>query len=162
MLHFAMTQLRLRLFGMVLLLVLTACTTSPGISTPTDGITDGDGPSERIFGTLEYYDEPVQVSVPGTVRQKEPFSVAVTTYGNGCTEKGETKVEVDALRAEVRPYDYDTTPIAGDCTDNLKMHEHTVTLRFEEAGTADVIFFGYKKNVNGIAQRSVTRTLTVR
>ncbi len=45
-------------------------------------------------------------------------------------EQGETKVEVEALQAEVKPYDCDTTPVNGNGTDELRMHEHTATLSF--------------------------------
>ena len=52
------TLLRPR-FSVVSLLVLAACTVPSG-GTPArgSGIVDGDGPSERVFGTLEYYGNP--------------------------------------------------------------------------------------------------------
>lgn len=96
------------------------------------------------------------------MEQGQLFTVSVTTYGGGCTEKGETKVEVEALRAEVRPYDYDTSPLGHDCDDMLRIYEHTATLSFEEIGTAEVVFYGLKKGAGGVTQTTVTRTLEVR
>jgi hypothetical protein len=102
------------------------------------------------------------VEVPGLVEQGQPFAVTVTTYGNGCIEKGETKVKVEALRAEIRPYDYDTSPLYGGCDDVLRTHEHTATLSFKEAGTAEIIFYGLKEGAGSVTQTSVTRTVVVR
>lgn len=143
------------------MVLLAACTTlsSGNGGSPVDVPADGSGPSERVFGTIEYYGEPVRVEVPDNVEQGQPF--AVTTYGNGCIEKGGTNVEVEALRAEVRPYDYDTTPLGHDCDDMLRIHEHTATLSFGEAGTAEIIFYGRKRDARGITQTSVTRTVEV-
>lgn len=145
-------------------LMLAACAASPnsGGGRPGGGEADGSGPSERVFGTIEYYGEPAQVEVPGLVEQGQPFVVTVVTYGGGCIEKGETKAEVEALRAEVRPYDYDTSPVNPICNDVLRVHKHTATLSFEEAGTAEVVFYGRKEDASGVMQTSVTRTVVVR
>ncbi len=148
------------------LVFLAACVASPSGGNPAegspDGVADGSGPNERVFGTVEFYDQPVKVVVPSSAQPGQPFAVTVVTYGGGCIEKGGTKVEVEGLRAEVRPYDYDITPVNGVCTDELRIHEHTATLSFEEMGTAEVVFFGRKKGASGTTQTSVTRTLEVR
>lgn len=154
----------LKLASATAVLILAACAASPsgGGGDPGGGEADGSGPSERVFGTLEYYGEPAQVEVPASVRHGQPFAVTVVTYGGGCIEKGETKAEVEALRAEVRPYDYDTSPVNPICDDVLRVHKHTATLSFEEAGTAEVVFYGLKEGVGGVTQTSVTRTIEVR
>ncbi len=154
----------LKLTGALAEIVLLTCAALPGGGNPTqpDGSMNGKGLSERMFGTIEFYGETAQVEVPISTKQGQPFVVIVVTYGGGCIEKGETKVEVEALRVEVRPYDYDATPVSGSCNDNLRLHKHTATLRFEETGNAEVVFFGQKENANGITQTSVTRTLKVR
>lgn len=145
------------------LVLLEACAVSPGGGSPSEGGTaNGSGPSERVFGTVEYYGEPAQVKVPSSVGRGQPFVVTVVTYGGDCTEKGETKVEVEGTRAEVRPYDYDISSPDRDCTDELRLHEHTATLSFEETGTAEIIFFGKKESSSGVTQTSITRTLEVR
>lgn len=147
-----------KLIGVLVVLVLVACAATPSGGSPPPP----NGPSERVLGTVEFYGDPVRVEVPRTAELEQPFVVTVTTYGGGCIEKGETEVKVEALRAEVRPYDYDTTPVNGDCDDELRLHEHTTTLRFEEVGTAEIVFYGRKENLSGVTQTSVTRTLEVR
>lgn len=133
-------------------LVVTACAASPSGGNPpngpAEGVADGSGPSERVFGTIEFYGDPVRVGVPSTAEPGQPFVVTVITYGGGCIQKGETKVEVEALRAEVRPYDYDILPTLSaneTCTADLRYYEHTATLRFEETGTAEVVFSGRRR-----------------
>lgn len=159
----------MKLLASAALVFLTACATSPSGGNPADGSSDGvangSGPSERVFGTIEFYSDPVRVVVPSSVQQGQPFVVTVVTYGGGCIEKGETDVEVEALQAEIRPYDYDISPALptnGGCTDELNLYEHTATLSFEETGTADIIFHGQKEDASGVTQTSVTRTLEVR
>lgn len=154
----------LKLASAACLFFLAACAASPSGSggSPGGGEANGDGPSERVFGTLEHYGDPAQVEVPASVRRGQPFTVTVTTYGGGCIEKGETKVEVEGLRAEVRPYDYDTSPLNGICNDELRIHKHAATLSFEEIGTAEVIFYGLKEDTSSVTQTSATRTLEVR
>ncbi len=156
------TLLRLRL-GVLSVFLLAACTApSGGTPAPGSGIVDGDGPSERVFGTLEYYGDPFQATVPATAEVGRPFAVTVITYGGSCLEKGETTVEIEGLRAEIRSYDYDTTPINGACPDDLQFHDHTATVTFAEVGEAEVVFYGLKKDGIGAVNVSYTRTLTVR
>lgn len=150
-------------------LILVACAASPNggssLGSPKNGAANGGSLGERELGTINFYGEPVQVEVPSSVRQGQPFVVTVVTYGGGCIGKGETKVEGKALRAEVRPYDYDispTLPINGTCTTELRHYEHTATLRFVEVGTAEIVFYGRKENLSGVTQTSATRTVEVR
>jgi len=151
-----------RLVNAAAVLILAACTASPKADVPTDGGTGGSGSGKRVFGTIEHYGDPAQVEVPVSVRRGQPFTVTVVTYGGGCIDKGETKVEVEALRAEVRPYDYNTSPIERICTDELRSHKHTATLSFEEAGAAEIVFYGLKEDAGGVTQTSVMRTVEVR
>ena len=156
------TLLRLRL-GVLSALLLAACTApSGGTPVPGEGIVDGDGPSERVFGTLEHYDDPFQAIVPVTAEVGRPFAVTVITYGGSCLKKGETTVETEGLRAEIRSYDYEITPVNGACPDDLQFHDHTATVTFAEAGEAEVVFYGLKKDETGAVNVSHTRTLEVR
>lgn len=122
---------------------------------------DGDGPPERVFGTIDYYKEPVTVTVPETAMVGEPFSVTVVTYGDGCIEKGETDVRLEPLRAEIRPYDYNVTP-GSECPDILNTHGHKATLSFTEVGEAEVVFYGQRADADGTSNMVVARTLKVR
>lgn len=65
------------------------------------------------------------------------------------------------LRAEVRPYDYDTSSANG-CDDELRQHQHTATLSFGEVGTAEVVFYGQKRDADGISNTMLIKTLEVR
>ena len=158
------TLLRLRL-SVLSVLLLAACT-APSNGTPApapgDGAANGDGPSKRVFGTLEYYGEPFQATVSATAEVGRPFAVTVITYGGSCLERGETAVETESLRAEIRPYDYDTTPVSGLCAGDLQLHDHTATVTFAEMGEAEVVFYGLKEDGTGAVNVSYTRTLTVR
>lgn len=142
-------------------LLLAACSApaAPPASPPDDTF-DGDGPPERVFGTIAFYEEPVTVTVPQTATVGEPFSVTVVTYGGGCTEKGETDVRLEPLRAEIRPYDYNVAP-GQACDTALRTFEHTATLSFTEAGEADIVFYGQKTDASGTSNTMLTRTLEV-
>ena len=141
-----------------LAVLLTACAASPN---SYSNLTNGDS-GERVPGVINHYGEPVKVTVPNAAASGTPFAVTVVTYGGGCTERGEATVTVEALRAEVKPYDYDTSAPRLDCDDMLRTYEHTVALSFEEAGTAEIVFLGQKENPSGVTQTSVTTTLEVR
>ena len=88
--------------------------------------------------------------------------MTVITYGGSCLERGETAVETESLRSEIRPYDYDTTPVSGLCAGDLQLHDHTATVTFAEMGEAEVVFYGLKEDGTGAVNVSYTRTLTVR
>ena len=150
----------------VLSVLLLAACTAPSGGTPApalgDGTADGDGPSERVFGTIEYYGDPFRVTVPATAEVGRPFEVTVMTYGGSCLEKGETTVRTEGLRAEIRPYDYDTTPVTGACPDDLQFHNHTASITFAEVGEAEVVFYGLKKDGTTTVNVSHTRAVRVR
>lgn len=151
---------QLRLTSVLAAIVLAGCAASPdsGNANPPDGGSSG----ERIPGIIDYYGGPVRVTVPGAAESGKPFAVTVVTYGGGCTKKGEATVMVEALRAEVKPYDYDTSAPQLDCDDMLRVYEHTVTVSFDEAGTAEIVFLGQREDSSGVTQINVTRTLEVR
>lgn len=142
-----------------LLLILTACAASPGGGAPSGGAPIG-GPSERVFGTIAYYDEPITAAVPAFAEVDQPFTVSVTTYGGGCLVAGETDVRQEELRAEIRPYDYNVAP-GSPCDDALRRFEHTKTVRFAEPGEAEIVFYGQKQDASGTSNVMETRTLEV-
>ena len=100
--------------------------------------------------------------MPAAVALGQTFSVTVITYGGGCIQKGETTVQVEELRAEIRPYDYNTAPLSGPCTLELRKHEHVQKLSFAAAGEAEVVFYGLKEDASGVTNTSHTRVLEVR
>ena len=138
----------------VLLLILTGCspsikpiekidaappTTAPETREHPDGTVE-----ERRVGIIASYGDPVRVELPASVLAGEAVEVTVVTYGDGCTRKGDTEVEISDLSAEVTPYDWEVTQLPPDtaCTLELRLYEHTATLRFDRAGTAQVIIRG--------------------
>lgn len=122
---------------------------------------DSDTPSEpkgfSVMGTIEFYDEPVEVTAPDTVAVGETFTASVRTYGNGCVEEGSTEVQVNELSATVTPFDRHSG--ADVCPAVLRTHEHQATLAFEEVGDAVVTFRGRSVPQGGIT--SLSRSVVV-
>jgi hypothetical protein len=119
------------------------------------------GAPKRIVGTISYYGDPVQVTVPTSVNRGEDFEVEVTTYGGGCIDKGGTDSEVKGLEATVEPYDLDTSTPGYPCTADLAFYTHTVELRFSEVGNAQVRILGLKKDASSPQGTPITVTRTV-
>lgn len=142
------TPLRL-VIGAALLLSLTAC-----------GLFETRG---RVVGTVSSFGTLPQVDMPGEVRQGESFTATIITQGGGCMEQGETEIDIQGLRAEITPYDYEITPPFGAlCPLYGQDYTHTATLTFAEKGTATVSFYGRDQLSSGITATTVTRTVEVR
>lgn len=115
-------------------------------------------PWEDGRSVLGAFDDPVQVQTPEEVARGAEFEVEILTHGDGCTEKGDTKVNVDGLRAVVVPYDIDTGRRV--CFDIRKVYRHKATLRFDSPGTATIVFIG--RRGDGGEHLTVERTVEVR
>lgn len=89
-----------------------------------------------IVGALE--DDP-QVAL---TTEGDSLTVEVTTYGDGCRSKGETRVtlDVDTRSATVAPFDWSATE--GICTAILNSFDHSVTLNLEGGGEWTVVVAG--------------------
>lgn len=100
----------------------------------------------RVVGVITGFkpDDP-QIVTPDTVNAGEEFTVSVSTYGNGCVEKGSTEYEVDGLDATITPYDIEIRGGTIACTDVLKELTHTATLQFAGAGIARVTVQGRQR-----------------
>lgn len=116
----------------------------------------------RVVGEITSFGEQDAITVPATVEQGKPFDVTVITAGGGCTEQGQTVVEVQGLQASVTPYDYEIIPIGRGCTLIGQNYPHTATLNFAEKGTATITFHGRKMTANGATATTEARTLEVR
>ncbi len=115
----------------------------------------------RVLGSIKGYNEGdprIGVSVDG-----RNVTVSVTTYGGGCHSKGETEVRVQGMVADIMPYDY-TAPPGTVCTQPLLSFGHTVTVRFEAAGTARIRIHGIDAQANGWQGRQIVveKTTVVR
>jgi hypothetical protein len=139
----------LRLLACTSLLATAAC---PGIA----------GLTERWERQPAYLvdDQEARVVVPAQVNAGADFQVNITTYGGGCERQGETEVSVShqTRMANVTPYD-ETNVAAEVCTQELKMFSHTVTVRFDQPGTALVRVHG--RRLQDKAPVTVTRTVEV-
>jgi len=113
----------------------------------------------RYPGAIEYYAQPALISVPDSVRVGESFTVAVATYGAGCSDADRTQTSQSGLVGHVTPYDIERTTSGSACGAEMRTHGHTATLRFTEAGTATVNFYGIR--LPGQEAISFQRTVVV-
>jgi hypothetical protein len=122
----------MRQLAVVLFLPLIGCS----------GIAEAD--SVRVPGTIQGYDhDDPRVTIS---QQGREVSVTVTTYGDGCLEKGETEVQVEGARATVAPFDYVPRP-GTHCPRILRRFEHAVTLVFTEGDTGMVVVRGLSRGM---------------
>ncbi|HEV3051724.1 MAG TPA: hypothetical protein VGX50_15570 [Longimicrobium sp.] len=102
-------------------------------------------------------DGAAKVTVPATAERGQPFEVKVITVGGGCVSEGPTRTLVQGMTAEVRPYDVNSGREV--CTADVRLFEHTATLRFDTPGTATVRIVGAGEP--GAGPVTVTRAVTV-
>jgi hypothetical protein len=116
---------------------------------------------ERRPGVLSIGDEP-SVTAPGEAAAGAPIAVTVVTWGGGCARQGGTEASVNALAADVTPYDsvYVVLPPNMACTADLRRYTHTATVTFAAAGTAVLRVHGWSEPAN--AMMVVERTIQVR
>ncbi|HEX8691122.1 MAG TPA: hypothetical protein VF746_01675 [Longimicrobium sp.] len=112
---------------------------------------------ERVPATIEGDGLPLNVVVPTTATRGVPFNVVVTTYGGGCIEEDDTRVEVQGAFAIVRPYQI--VLHRNSCTAELLISRRSVQVQLDRLGTGRVVFFGYSETANRVI--SVERTVTV-
>jgi hypothetical protein len=112
----------------------------------------------RVVGAIEHYGDQAIVNIPAEVGVGEPFTVSFHTYGGGCVSKGQTEVLLHGARATVTPYD--VRALRAVCPSDIALLEHTALLRFETAGTAEVVVQGLRKPGNELV--SIERTVVVR
>jgi hypothetical protein len=103
--------------------------------------------------------DPPRVELPQSVRVGERFTVRVTTYGDGCSSKGSTQVNVTGPEVQVSPYDFYRITEGEGCTRELRMHVHEASVWLEEPGAATITVHG--RRLPDDETVTVTRTLTV-
>jgi len=102
-------------------------------------------------GSIGYPDD-LAIQIPEAARVGESFTVTVRTFGgNGCWERHRTDVSVSGLTATITPIDAHVRRRGTSCTDAVIDIIHEATLRFDEAGTAEVEIQGW----DGTAARTV-------
>lgn len=108
------------------------------------------GPSEEVIRELAWLGwgnlaDTLEVEVPETVEGGVPFEVTFMTYGGGCVTADAFEVEttVQASEAEIIPYQLrPVLPPDVNCPGVGWSKEREVTLRFEDAGQAEVLLRG--------------------
>lgn len=139
----------MRAWSCILFSALFACT--PAMEPVPDPLQTRENPDgaveERRIGTIAHYGDPVHVEVPASAARGESFVVKVRTYGGGCIAKGDTEVRSEGLSARVTPYDWEVVRLPANtaCTADLRLYEHSATLRFDQPGTATVLVQGREK-----------------
>lgn len=96
------------------------------------------GPEDEVLaiGTVDFYASGIEIDAPDTVAVGAAFTVATTTYGNGCVRKGRTEVERSARTARLTPYDVRPHPDRDlACPEILLMHRHEARLVSVDPGT---------------------------
>lgn len=145
------TEAMMRIVLLVLSVLLVGCYPS------TEPDPEAFGDRVRIPGTLDFGDGP-RISMTS---RDQSLSVSIGTYGPSCYRKGETEVEVDGLRAVVKPYNYAPRPGSG-CTRDIRLFEHTATIRFGQSGTARVVVHGLSTVTDPYGESiTVERTVTL-
>jgi hypothetical protein len=120
---------------------------------------------ERRIATIDHFGNPVftvSIQVPESVARGQEFVVKVTTYGSDCVGKGDTEARVNGLSAVVTPYDWEVTrlPPKTGCSIAIRPHEHTASLRFDQAGSGRLVIRGRRKPSGNVI--TVERRIEVR
>lgn len=87
------------------------------------------------------FDLGTPIEHPAVAQPNTDIPITVLTYGSDCTWPKRTDVKVTGLKAEIRPYD--ESAVDSVCGDTIFSYRHTTTVRFEEAGKAEITVFGY-------------------
>jgi hypothetical protein len=106
---------------------------------------------DRTVGWIGYPDD-LAIEMPEAVQAGEAFTVTVRTVGgNGCWQRHRTDVSLSGLSAAITPIDAHVRRRGTMCTQAIIDIIHEATLRFDEAGIAEVEIRGR----DGTAVRTV-------
>lgn len=97
----------------------------------------------KVLGTVEFYGDPLVVTIPDTIAVGATFEVTVRTYGGGCETMGPTETTVRGDTILVVPYDFTTRGVDVLCTLELKHFHHSVTLSWPTAGEVHLLVRGW-------------------
>ena len=109
-----------------------ACLTLMACESSTD-VDYARGPSH-----LRYFDLRTTVTVPDTVDRAAPFDVKLTTYGDGCTQLGDTPVSTAGAVITVAPHDVFATGKDVVCPDILLGLEHIASVSVATPGVVTI------------------------
>lgn len=124
------------------------CTYSLGAPTPPPP--SQPGPAQRVLGALILGGTQEAISAPAVVGVGQDFPVTITTFGDGCVEKGDEGVILGVNDATIFVYDFTTATRPGvPCTTIFKRLQHTVTLRFTQPGEKVIRVWGRQEAGGG-------------
>lgn len=115
-------------YALVLLALLVACTPTAGPDTA------------QVIGTIEGFtsSDPIwSVSAAG-----RSITVTVTTYGDGCSAKGDLHLGVRQVERVIEATPYDQRQVGLPCEAILKTFEHSRSITVGQSGEWTVILRG--------------------
>jgi hypothetical protein len=98
---------------------------------------------------------------PDVVTRGTPFQITATTFGSSSCNRADG-YELDALpsAAEIRLYDK-SAPFGTACTADFASFPRTITLQFDLAGTAEIRVIGRGEGADGMAPKTIRKTIVV-
>jgi hypothetical protein len=104
---------------------------------------------QRVPGILNFRGTQEAITAPTVVGVGQDFQVTITTFGDGCVEKGDEGVIRGEADATIFVYDFTTATQPGViCTTILKRLQHTVTLRFTQPGEKLIRVWGRQEGAD--------------
>jgi hypothetical protein len=98
---------------------------------------------------------------PDVVSRGTPFQITASTFGSSSCNRADG-YELDALAsaAEIRLYDQ-SAPSGTACTLDFASFPRTITLQFDQAGTAEIRVIGRGEGEDGMAPKTIRKTIVV-
>ena len=129
--------------------LITGCgILEPGWSRRLDLVTEGTPPMTSLIA-------------PDVVTRGIPFQITASSFGSSsCTRADGYDVTSSQVSFEVRLYD-ESAPPAAACTADFRSFPRTLTVQFDQPGTAVIRVSGRGNGDEGDAPKTITKTITV-
>lgn len=107
------------------------------------GVTTPNANWSRGLGLVQDGTPPfTSLIAPDVVHRGEAFQITASTFGSSsCTRPDGYELSVTALGAEIKLYDWGA-PVGAVCTADLGTFPRTITLQFEQPGSATITVIG--------------------
>ena len=100
-----------------------------------------------------FYADTAAIAAPDSATRGVPFQVSFPTFAGGCTRSAaHTRLGMSNAVAEIRPYN--ETRRAAACTDDLIFLTHTVSVRFDQPGSATIRVVAAQRPFQGTLLRT--------
>ena len=98
---------------------------------------------------------------PDVVTRGTPFQITASTFGSSsCTRADGYELDALPAAAEIRLYDKSASSGTA-CTADFGSFPRTITLQFEQAGTAEIRVIGRGEGADGMAPKTIRKTIVV-